>query len=83
LSTFIDRPRYACSMGGALATLRAIPRAIPIVHASAGCGQNLYIAYSNGGAYLGGGYCGGNAIPSSNVIERDIVFGGEDRLREQ
>ena len=83
MSTFIDRPRYACSMGGALATLRAIPRAIPIVHASAGCGQNLYIAYSNGGAYLGGGYCGGNAIPSSNVIERDIVFGGEDRLREQ
>ena len=83
MSTFIDRPRYACSMGGALATLRAIPRAIPIIHASAGCGQNLYIAYSNGGAYLGGGYCGGNAIPSSNVIERDIVFGGEDRLREQ
>jgi len=83
MSTFIDRPRYACSLGGALATLRAIPRAIPVIHASAGCGQNLYIAYNNGGAYFGGGYCGGNALPSSNVIERDIVFGGEDRLREQ
>jgi len=70
-------------LGGALATLRAIPRAIPIIHASAGCGQNLYQAYNSGGAYLGGGYCGGNALPSSNVIERDIVFGGEERLREQ
>jgi len=83
MSSFIDRPRYACSLGGALATLRAIPRAIPIIHASAGCGQNLFQAYGAGGAYLGGGYCGGNALPSSNVIERDVVFGGEDRLREQ
>jgi nitrogenase molybdenum-iron protein beta chain len=32
---------------------------------------------------LGGGYCGGNALPSSNVVERDVVFGGEERLREQ
>jgi nitrogenase molybdenum-iron protein beta chain len=83
VSSFIDRPRYACSLGGALATLRAIPRAIPVIHASAGCGQNLYQAYNSGGAYLGGGYCGGNALPSSNVVERDIVFGGEERLREQ
>jgi len=83
VSNFIDRPRYSCSLGGALATLRAIPRAIPIIHASAGCGQNLYMAYGSAGAYLGGGYCGGNALPSSNVIERDIVFGGEERLREQ
>jgi nitrogenase molybdenum-iron protein beta chain len=83
MSNFIDRPRYACALGGALAVLRAIPRAIPVIHASAGCGQNLYIANNAGGGYLGGGYCGGNSLPSSNVIERDIVFGGEERLREQ
>ena len=83
MSNFIDRPRYSCALGGALATLRAIPRAIPVVHASAGCGQNLYIAMNSGGGYLGGGYCGGNSLPSSNVVERDIVFGGEERLREQ
>ena len=83
MSSFIERPRYACALGGALAALRAIPRAIPVIHASAGCGQNLYIAYNSGGGYLGGGYCGGNSLPSSNVIERDIVFGGEERLREQ
>ena len=83
MSTFIDRPRYSCALGGALAALRAIPRAIPVIHASGGCGQNLYIALNAGGGYLGGGYCGGNSLPSSNVIERDIVFGGEERLREQ
>jgi len=83
MSSFIERPRFSCALGGALAVLRAIPRAIPIIHASAGCGQNLYMANSSGGGYLGGGYCGGNALPSSNVVERDIVFGGEGRLREQ
>ena len=83
MSDFIDRPRYSCALGGALAVLRAIPRAIPVIHASAGCGQNLHIANNSGGGYLGGGYCGGNSLPSSNVVERDVVFGGEERLREQ
>jgi len=83
MSSFVDRPRYACALGGALATLRAIPRAIPIIHASAGCGHNLHNAINPGAGYLGGGYCGGLALPSSNVAERDVVFGGENRLREQ
>jgi nitrogenase molybdenum-iron protein beta chain len=83
MSKFVDRPRYTCALGGALATLRAIPRAIPIIHASAGCGHNLQNALNPGGGYLGGGYCGGLSLPSSNVVERDIVFGGEARLREQ
>lgn len=83
MSKFIDRPRYACALGGALGTLRAIPRAIPIIHASPGCGHNLQIAINSGAGYLGGGYCGGLSLPSSNVVEKDVVFGGEDRLREQ
>ena len=83
MSNFIDRPRYACALGGAIATMRVIPRAVPIIHASTGCGQNLHVAINSGSGYIGGGYCGGNALPSSNIVERDIVFGGEDRLREQ
>lgn len=83
MSKFVDRPRYVCALGGALATLRAIPRTIPIIHAAAGCGYNLYNAINAGGGYLGGGYCGGSAWSSSNVAESDIVFGGEERLREQ
>lgn len=83
MSKYVDRPRYACALGGALATLRAIPGAIPIIHASTGCGHNLHNAINPGAGYLGGGYCGGLSLPSSNVVERDIVFGGEDRLREQ
>ncbi|MDR2459252.1 MAG: hypothetical protein LBE38_00510 [Deltaproteobacteria bacterium] len=81
--SFIDRPRHTCALGGALFTLRALSRVIPIIHASPGCGYNVYTAFNAGAGYLGGGYCGGAAWPSSNVVENEIVFGGEDRLKEQ
>jgi nitrogenase molybdenum-iron protein beta chain len=66
-----------------MAAIQAIPRAIAIIHGSAGCGGNIFSALNAGSGYLGGGYCGGQAMPSSNVVERDVVFGGEARLREQ
>ncbi|MDR2670898.1 MAG: hypothetical protein LBC26_04170 [Oscillospiraceae bacterium] len=83
MSKFVDRPRFTCALGGALFTLRALPRTIPIIHASAGCGYNVFSAGSAGAGYLGGGYCGGTSWSSSNVVEREIVFGGQDRLSEQ
>ncbi|MDR2739112.1 MAG: hypothetical protein LBB68_04705 [Treponema sp.] len=83
MSKFVDRPRYTCALGGAVGTLHAIPRAITIIHGSAGCGGNINNAINAGAGYIGGGYCGGQALPSSNVVERDVVFGGEGRLREQ
>jgi nitrogenase molybdenum-iron protein beta chain len=66
-----------------MAAIQAIPRAITIIHGSAGCGGNIFSALNAGSGYIGGGYCGGQAMPSSNVVERDVVFGGEARLREQ
>ncbi|MDR3123142.1 MAG: hypothetical protein LBU16_05115 [Treponema sp.] len=83
MSKFVDRPRYTCALGGAVGTIQAIPRAIAIIHGSAGCGGNIFSALNAGSGYIGGGYCGGQAMPSSNVVERDVVFGGEARLREQ
>ncbi|MDR2784315.1 MAG: hypothetical protein LBB83_00200 [Treponema sp.] len=79
----IDRPRYDCALGGALALIRAMRRVIPVVHASTGCAYNYYIGGNPGAGYFGGGYCGAASIPSSNVAEKDIVFGGEERLEEQ
>ncbi|CUH97067.1 hypothetical protein P22_3193 [Propionispora sp. 2/2-37] len=83
MSKFIDRPRYLCTMGGAVATLNALPRTISILHAAAGCGGNFTNALSGAAGYLGSSYCAGQALPSSNIYEKDIVFGGEERLEEQ
>ncbi|MDF2925385.1 MAG: hypothetical protein K0R57_4299 [Paenibacillaceae bacterium] len=83
MSNVIERPRFTCAMGGAIGTVQALPRAIPILHTSPGCGGNLAGALSGASGYHGGSYCGGQTLPSSNVAERDIVFGGEERLAEQ
>ncbi|MCL6457833.1 MAG: hypothetical protein K6T85_07490 [Gorillibacterium sp.] len=83
MSQVIERPRFTCAMGGAIGTVQALPRAIPILHTSPGCGGNLSGALSGASGYHGGSYCGGQTLPSSNVAERDIVFGGEERLAEQ
>ena len=71
-----ERPRILCSLNGAVDTIGNIYKGIPILHAGPGCsmqaavGTNLY--------YLGG-YHG---MPSSNTYEKEVVFGGADRLRE-
>ncbi|MDR3192452.1 MAG: hypothetical protein LBT87_05255 [Treponema sp.] len=83
MSTFIDRPRFSCALGGAMGTLHALSRTVTIVHGSAGCAGNLNNAINSSAGYMGSGYCGGQAMPSSNVVEQDVVFGGEARLREE
>ncbi len=83
MSKFVDRPRYTCALGGAIGTLISLPRTIPILHAAGGCGGNIANALNGAAGYLGSGYCSGQALPSSNVYENEIVFGGENRLAEQ
>ncbi len=78
----VERPRFSCMLGGVLATLSALPKTVPIIHGAQGCGGNLANAYSLGG-YLGAGYCGNAAVPSSCVGESEIIFGGTDRLQEE
>ena len=53
----IDRPRYTCTLGGALGTLKALPgKVVPIIHAAPGCGGNLGYTISLSAAYAGSGY---------------------------
>jgi nitrogenase molybdenum-iron protein beta chain len=80
---FIERPRSFCALGGASLTVGALPGAIPVLHTSMGCGGSIYWNQLGSTGYLGAGYCGGLAVPSSNVQETDIVFGGAERLEEQ
>ncbi|WP_224957805.1 nitrogenase component 1 [Geomonas subterranea] len=79
----IERPRYQCALGGALVTINSIDRAVAVVHSAPGCA-----ASADGAATVGGGYWGttetdGRATPSTNIVEREVIFGGEERLAEQ
>ena len=83
MSDFIERSKFSCALGGAITTITAIPKAIPIVHASGGCAAALSNTYNLSSGYRGTGYCGGNMIPTSNITQSHIVFGGEEKLAGQ
>jgi nitrogenase molybdenum-iron protein beta chain len=77
----IQQIRYVCAIA-AMHSASAIPGVIPIVHCGPGCAdkQFMNLAFYNG--FQGGGYGGGAVVPSTNSRELDVVFGGENRLRE-
>jgi nitrogenase molybdenum-iron protein beta chain len=81
--SFVESPRSTCALGGALTYINSLSRTAPIIHAGPGCGSVLTFGQNFGGGYQHIGYAGGFAAPSSNTLERHVVFGGEDRLREQ
>ncbi|MBP2652176.1 MAG: nitrogenase molybdenum-iron protein, alpha and beta chain [Firmicutes bacterium] len=79
---FIENPRSSCALGGALAFVSSIDRAIPVLHAGPGCGLQAtagQLGQSGGKSF---GYVGGQGTPSTNMFEREIIFGGVERLRE-
>ena len=69
-------------LGGVLALSSALPKTIPIIHGAQGCGGSLAQGFALGG-YFGTGYAGNSAVPSSNVAESELIFGGEDKLRQE
>ena len=83
MTVIAENPRYACALGGALMTVSSFYRVIPVIHGGPGCGMMLYNGQNYIGGYSGHGYVSGAAVPSSNTYEREIVFGAEDRLRQE
>ena len=83
MGNFIERPRFSCALGGALMAAAALPETIPIVHSVAGCVGGVAWTQQGGSALQVGGPCGCLGVPGTNLREREVVFGGADRLREQ
>lgn len=75
MAKILDQPRYKCAMT-AMQTVHSITRALPILHSGPGCAEKL----SDG---MGGsGYFSPHIFPCTNISEKEVVFGGEERLRE-
>ncbi len=71
-----ERPRILCSLNGAIDVVGNLYKGIPILHASPGCSMQAAVQTN---LYYLGGYHG---MPSSNAYEKEVVFGGAERLRE-
>lgn len=73
----IEQLRYACALG-ALTSVIAIEGAIPITHCGPGCASKQFHALSGISGYQGGEF----HVPSSNIGNKEVIFGGADRLDE-
>ena len=75
MAKLLDQPRYMCATAG-MNTVQAITHAVPILHAGPGCAAKL------GGGMGGSGYISSQVFPCTNITEKEVVFGGADRLHE-
>jgi nitrogenase molybdenum-iron protein beta chain len=78
----LERPASGCALHGALHAAAAVRGVVPILHAPAGCGTHAALAGPAAG-WAGPGPAGGLAAASTNLCEKQVVFGGTARLREQ
>lgn len=83
MAGFVERPRTTCALGGAIAVINALPSVSLINHTAIGCGGNLSGVISAGGGNFGDGTYAGAHMPCSAIGEKEIVFGGVDRLKEE
>ncbi len=77
----ISQVRYACSIGS-LYTASSIPGVIPITHCGPGCADKQFMGLAFYNGFQGGGYGAGAVSPSVNASEKEVVFGGTERLSE-
>lgn len=73
----LEHVRFGCTLG-ALTSVIAIPGAIPITHCGPGCASKQFQALSGINGYQGGEF----HVPSTNLGNREVIFGGADRLDE-
>jgi len=79
----IEKSRNSCALHGALQTIQEIEGTVGIIHSNAGCGIQQYLGGTRSSGGSGSGYSGGFSTPSSNIIEKQVIFGGTSRLREE
>ncbi len=80
MSKYIEQPRFGCALAGQQ-TVLAIPGARPIVHAGPGCSSKATQFAGAGSGYQGDSVGGGAHISCTNSGEQEVVFGGENKLR--
>ncbi|ADY57047.1 oxidoreductase/nitrogenase component 1 [Syntrophobotulus glycolicus DSM 8271] len=81
MGSYVEQLRHVCALGGYQSVL-AVEKAVPVLHAGPGCGAKLWTTLGLQNGCQGSGHSGGHSIPCTNVTEKEVIFGGTDRLRE-
>ncbi len=81
MSNIVEQLRHACALGSYESVL-AIDRAVPIIHSGPGCAAKIWATLGLQNGCQGTGYIGGHSIPCTDAGEKEVIFGGTDRLEK-
>lgn len=81
MSQILENPRGGCVLAGICSVLGAIDRVCPVYHSGPGCCMQTTAAEQGQSGHKSSCFVSGVSLPSSNMLEREVVFGGVDKLR--
>lgn len=76
MSVVTESPRGACVLGGINDVLGAVNRFCPVYHSGPGCCMQ-----TTAGEHSNSPFLSSVSLPCTNMLEKDVVFGAEDKLR--
>lgn len=83
MSIVTEFPRGSCVLGGINTVLSAISRVCPIYHSGPGCCMQTSAGEAGQAGLRSPAFLSSVSTPCSNMLEREVVFGGEDKLRAE
>ena len=81
MSFVTENPRGGCVLAGINSVLGALNRVCPILHSGPGCCMQTTAAEQGNSGHKHACFVSGVSLPSSNMLEKEVVFGGVNKLR--
>ncbi|GHU82233.1 oxidoreductase nitrogenase component 1 [Clostridia bacterium] len=83
MSIVTENPRGTCVLGGINNVLSAVAKVCPIYHSGPGCCMQTSAGESGQSGLRSPYFLSSVSTPCSNMLEREVVFGGENKLRDE
>ena len=81
MSEIMENPKGGCVLAGINAVLGALDRVCPVYHSGPGCCMQTTASDQGQSGHKHSCFVNSVSIPSSNMLEKEVVFGGLDKLR--
>lgn len=81
MSQVLENPRGGCVLAGINSVLGALHKVCPIMHSGPGCAMQTTTSEQSQSGHKNSRFVSLVSIPSSNMLEKEVVFGGTDKLR--
>lgn len=81
MSQIMENPKGGCVLAGINSVLGAIDKVCPIYHSGPGCCMQTTAADQGQSGHKSSCFVSSVSLPSSNMLEKEVVFGGINKLR--